>query len=146
MKSSTRNRQSRYSAGVWITGVAGFTDPADPNATPPAANRILTVPRFAGLGMDEAAAALPFGNTSRTALSAWFFVIDGGTSAVSVICWWLDEVRGLWVKNGAGQAFNLRLSTTNGIAIYVVGSTHGRKLYSQIVTNEGVSTMAFLVR
>jgi hypothetical protein len=126
MRVETQNTANSYTAQLWITGAASFTDAAPTNAASVAAARRITTPT--GI----------FVTPGLTATAA----IADGTSATLRI-WWLDEVMDLWVPFAAGAALTLAAATT---ATVQVGCMPGCKFHCQVVANSGATKFAFTVR
>lgn len=124
MIATTRNKAARFTAMLWIRGAANFTD-ADPNVTPPAANRTLRIPSG------------PF--LSQTAVSTW---LADGTSA-TIRNWFYDDGQAIWVPFLQGLA--LTYAGTNLISASY-GAIPGAKVFVQVVANVGVTKIAMTVR
>lgn len=114
-----------WALGVVVTGSPVVTDPADPNSSAPAANRIL-VANWAEMGTLYRGAINP---------ARLMFLIKGGTS-LAYQPWFYDNTITKWVKFGAGNFSNADVA---GAAIPCV-FVPGMQVYVQITTVTGAVT------
>jgi hypothetical protein len=121
-----------WHAHLWITGAAGFTDAGDPNASPPSAGRILTIPPFDRFAQGFAAASPPTYVGGGWAVNG---ALADGTSA-TLRSWWKDDTLGIWFP--VGTVSNLNYASNNqsnfsGVAL------PGQKWFLQVLVNNGVT-------
>lgn len=128
MQVTTRNSALSFTAQCWVeNGGAAIADDAAPtNLASVAAGRRFSNP--AGILLTSAANLMAFA--------------VGGTSAI-IRFWWYDSVMDLWVPNGANATIT---SATTNSAASLVGSMPGSQFYMQMVTNTGVTKVAFFLR
>jgi hypothetical protein len=142
IRTAPKARPGTYSAPIWITGAAGFTD-SDPNSVAPAAGRILTIPI----------------TTHRNRWDPWFILLSGGATAVgtghaavtfladgtsaSIRYWWKDDTLGTWFP--VGLIGNLNYATNNGFNFSGI-ILPGAKIFAQITANSGVTKFAMVAR
>lgn len=127
-------RVSPFVVACWAEGASGFTD-ADPNVTPPAASRIVTMPKNALLWSELGS------NTTRSGLSLWLFMADG--TSLQCQAHYYDEGARLWVpfQNSQGLTTSLPATTTN-----LVREGPGLKCFVRITANVGVTKFAYFFR
>jgi hypothetical protein len=126
----TTLKAATFSADYWIIGAAGFTDAGDPNAFPPAANRIMRLP--------ARILAADLGGLGTSTPSMRCFLADGTNATLRA--WFFDDAQNMWLPIGSA-AVTAIYATINRLA-YLVRCMPGVKLFLQISTNVGVSKIA----
>jgi hypothetical protein len=129
--SPDHSQDASFALAVWVGTIGGSalgTDPVpDTGGNAPAGNRILRVTA-------KRDGVMTLGGCNLR------MVTSGDGTSIVLQPWFFDNTQNAWVKHGATVTIT---SATANAASIIIGNMAGAKFFVQIVTNTGVTALAY---